>query len=322
MGLEYDFYSHHGTYEDLAKNVGNKFTQPFMGSGLSVIVPAKPDTDRALTFMEPFTATMWVASGGLLIYSTIVVGYLERPINPEFGGPWTNQLSTALCFAEEKVHHKFTRIVLVIWFFVALILTQSYTAGLTSMFTVRELRPNVNAMEKLRNSKAKVGCDPDAFICDHMNSTLKFSTEVIVPIWNTSSYGDELRSGNISALFLEYANMRALFTQYCDGYLTIGDDYRFGGFGFISTIRLFCVFPKGPSLAANFFEAILELSQSGEMKRLEKKWFSPDCTRGTSLVRNQVECAAMAFIREWKLVEISPQMLCCSAWLSGSLDST
>ncbi|KAI6705312.1 hypothetical protein NL676_008274 [Syzygium grande] len=38
------------------------------------------------------------------------------------------------------------------------------------------------------------------------------------------------------------------------------------------------VFQKGSPLAENFSEAIMELSQSGEMKRLENKWFSPECT--------------------------------------------
>ncbi|KAF8029456.1 hypothetical protein BT93_E1998 [Corymbia citriodora subsp. variegata] len=297
-GLKYDFRSHRGTYEDLVKKAADKtydaavgditilasrskdveFTQPFMRSYLTVIVPAKPDTDRALTFMEPFTATMLVASGGLLIYITLVVWYLEHPINPEFGGPWTNQLSTALWFTfsslffahKEKVHHKFTRIMLVIWFFVALILTQSYTASLTSMLTVGKLKPILPTIERLRTSKARVGLPPNAIIDDYMTNTLNFSKEVIVPIKNTSSYGDEFRSGKISALFLEYPYMKAFFTQYCDGYLTIGDGYNLGGFGF--------VFPKGSPLAANFSTAILELSQSGEMKRLENKWFTPECT--------------------------------------------
>ncbi|XP_039169688.1 glutamate receptor 2.7-like [Eucalyptus grandis] len=280
-GLDYKFSRHDGTYEELVNKVRDKFvqfTQPFMASKLSMMVPAKLDTDRALIFMEPFTPTMWIASGGILIYTMLVVWFLERPINPEFRGPWTNQLSTALWFTfsslffahRERVHRNFTRIVLVIWFFVALILTQSYTAGLTSMLTLQKLKPTVTTMEWLRISKAKVGCDPDAFICKYLNDTLNFSRDVIVPISNTTSYGEEFRSGNISALFLEYPYERAFFTEYCYGYVPIRENYRFGGFGF--------VFPKDSPHAANFSKAILELSESGEMKRLENKWFLPECT--------------------------------------------
>ncbi|KAI3410581.1 Glutamate receptor [Psidium guajava] len=297
-GLNYEFSRHDGTYDDLVNKVHDKtydaavgditilanrsrfveFTQPFIASDLSMIVPAKPDRDRALIFMQPFTPTMWIASGGILIYTMLVVLFLERPINPEFEGPWTNQLSIALWFTfsslffahRERVYRNFTRIVLVIWFFVALILTQSYTAGLTSMLTLQELKPTVTTMEWLRISKARVGCDPEAFICDYLINTLNFSKEAIVGISNTSSYGDEFRSGNIAALFLEYPYERAFFTEYCYGYVATQENYRFGGFGF--------VFPKGSALAANFSEAILELSESGEMKRLENKWFPPECT--------------------------------------------
>ncbi|KAK3431295.1 hypothetical protein EUGRSUZ_E03161 [Eucalyptus grandis] len=208
----------------------------------------------------------------------LVVWFLEHPINPEFRGPWTNQLSTALWFTfsslffaqRDKVYRNFTRIVLVIWFFVALILTQSYTAGLTSMLTLQKLKPTVTTMELLRISKAKVGCDPDAFICKYLTDTLNFSMGVIVHVRNGANYEDEFRSGNISALFLESPYERAFFTKYCSGYVAIRQNYIFGGFGF--------VFQKGSPLAANFSEAILKLSESGEMKTLEDEWFRPQCT--------------------------------------------
>ncbi|XP_039169690.1 uncharacterized protein LOC104446865 [Eucalyptus grandis] len=38
------------------------------------------------------------------------------------------------------------------------------------------------------------------------------------------------------------------------------------------------VFPKDSPHAANFSEAILEISERGEMKRLENEWFLPQCT--------------------------------------------
>ncbi|KAI6705315.1 hypothetical protein NL676_008277 [Syzygium grande] len=38
------------------------------------------------------------------------------------------------------------------------------------------------------------------------------------------------------------------------------------------------VFPKGSPLAANFSQAILKLSESGEIKQLEDKWFPRECT--------------------------------------------
>ncbi|XP_056171760.1 glutamate receptor 2.9-like [Syzygium oleosum] len=297
-GLNYTFLPHEGTYEDLVNKVYDKtydaavgditilanrsqyveFTQPFIESELSMIVPAKPDSDRALIFMKPFTPTMWVASGSILIYTMLVVWFLEHPTNPAFRGSRTNQLSTALWFTcsslffahRERINHNFTRIVLVIWFFVALISIQSYTASLTSMLTLQELKPTVTTMERLRISKARVGCDAVSFVCDYLNKKLNFSKDIIIGLRNSSSYGDQLTSGNIAALFLEYPYERAFLAKYCYGYAVTHENYRFGGLGF--------VFPKGSPLAANFSEAILKLSESGEIKRLEDKWFPRECT--------------------------------------------
>jgi hypothetical protein len=73
------------------------FTVPFAESGLSMIVPTKPEAS-AWMFMKPFTVEMWVATGGILIYTMLVVWFLERQCNPEFNGSWKNQISTALWF--------------------------------------------------------------------------------------------------------------------------------------------------------------------------------------------------------------------------------
>ncbi|XP_030552369.1 glutamate receptor 2.9-like [Rhodamnia argentea] len=301
-GLNYTFSPHEGAYEDLVDKVHDKtydaavgditilanrsqyveFTQPYIESELSMIVPAKPDSDRALIFMKPFTPTMWAASGGILIYTMLVVWFLEHPTNPEFRGSRTNQLSTALWFTfsslffahRERINHNFTRIVLVIWFIVALISTQSYTASLTTMLTLQNLQPTVTTMERLRISKARVGCDAVSFVCDYLNKKLNFSKDVVIGLRNSSGYGDQLASGNIAALFLEYPYERAFLAKYCYGYVVTHENYRFGGFGF--------VFPKGSPLAAKFSEAILKLSESGEMKRLEDKWFPRECTMRNS----------------------------------------
>ncbi|KAF8030087.1 hypothetical protein BT93_E2496 [Corymbia citriodora subsp. variegata] len=264
-GLNYTFSPHEGTYEDLVNKVHNKtydaavgditilanrsqyveFTQPFIESELSMIVPAKIESGRALIFMKPFTPTMWVASGGILVYTMLVVWFLEHPTNPEFRGSWTSQLSTALWFTfsslfyahRERINHNFTRIVLVIWFSVTLISTQSYTASLTTMLTLQELKPTVTKMERLRISKARVGCDAVSFVCDYLKNTLNFSKDIIIGLRNSSRYGGQFKSGNIAALFLEYPYERAFLAKYCYGYAVTHENYRFGGFGFVKIYK-------------------------------------------------------------------------------------
>ena len=73
------------------------FTVPYVDSGMAMIVPAK-STGSALVFTKPFTWDMWVVTGVILMYTTLIVCFLERQSNPEFSGSWKNQISTALWF--------------------------------------------------------------------------------------------------------------------------------------------------------------------------------------------------------------------------------
>ena len=88
-----------------------EFTQPFVESGLSMVVPAKSDEAKTFKFMKPFTKEMWTATGLVMIYTMLIVWVLEHQTNPEFRGPWKDQLSTALWFtfsslffAQSKLH--------------------------------------------------------------------------------------------------------------------------------------------------------------------------------------------------------------------------
>ncbi|XP_047324118.1 glutamate receptor 2.7-like [Impatiens glandulifera] len=116
--LPYEFLPFIGTYDALIDNLINKtfdaivgditilanrskyveFTQPFAESGLSMMVPVKGEGNRGWLFVKPFNKKMWLVTALVMIYTTLIVWFLERQSNPEFGGPWKNQISTALWF--------------------------------------------------------------------------------------------------------------------------------------------------------------------------------------------------------------------------------
>lgn len=121
------------------------------------------------------------------------------------------------------------------WFFVALILTQSYTASLSSMLTLQNIKPSTITIEWLRANNAPVGCDNETFVCNYLINVLKFDSHNIRGISNTSSYDDHFKNRSISALFLEKPYEKAFFMLYCKGYVSTTLPYRFGGFGFVST---------------------------------------------------------------------------------------
>lgn len=50
--------------------------------------------------------------------------------------------------AEEKLESNLSKFVVIMWVFVVLILTTSYTANLSSMLTIRHLQPAINNLRE------------------------------------------------------------------------------------------------------------------------------------------------------------------------------
>ena len=73
------------------------FTLPYTDSGLAMIVPTKSE-GSPLMFVKPFTREMWLVTAAILMYTMLIVWFLEHQNSPEFSGPWKKQMSTALWF--------------------------------------------------------------------------------------------------------------------------------------------------------------------------------------------------------------------------------
>ncbi|XP_059439979.1 glutamate receptor 2.9-like [Corylus avellana] len=320
--LPYELEPYNGTYDDLVQHVYNKsydavigditlladrmqyvdFTVPFAESGLSMIVLAKPE-GSAWMFMKPFTVGMWVATGGILIYTMLVVWFLERRCNPEFNGPWKNQISTALWFTfsslffahREKIYSNLSRLVIVLWLFVVLVLTSSYTASLSSMLTVQRLQPHVTDVEWLKKNNLKVGCDGDSFVRTYLNNVLHFKTDNILNVTSEYSYTGEFESNNISAAFLELPYEKVFLNKYCNGFIGTRPTTRFGGLGF--------VFQKGSPIARDISKAILSLSENGKLKVLEEEWLTPMDECSSNITSNSTQTLSLQSF--WVLYLIS-----------------
>ncbi|BAT74446.1 hypothetical protein LR48_Vigan01g113100 [Vigna angularis] len=291
--LPYDFHPVNVTYPDLVQLVYNKtydavvgdvtileerlryvdFTVPYAESGLSMIVTEKSE-DSTWMFMKPFTWQMWVATGALLLYTMVVVWCLERKPNPEFHGNLKSQISTALMFTfsslffahREKIYSDLTRVVMVSWLFLVLILNSSYTASLSSMLTVQRLRPNVTDIEFLKKNNMKIGCDGDSFVKTYLEEVEGFKPENIVHINNEYSYDGAFKNNSIAAAFLELPYEKVYMSKYCKGYSAFVPTTKFGGLGFM--------FPKASPVARDFSRAILRLLEQGDIKKLEDKWLN------------------------------------------------
>ncbi|XP_052876029.1 glutamate receptor 2.5-like isoform X3 [Gossypium arboreum] len=337
--LIYQFDPHNGTYDELVHKVYNKtydaavgditilanrttfveFTQPYAATGLSMIVPVKPESS-AWMFLKPFTTKMWLVTGSILIYTMFIVWFLEHQSNPDFRGPWNNQIGTVFWFTfssiffahREKIYSNLTKVVVVVWLFVALILTSSYTASLTSMLTVQRLEPTVTDIEWLKRSNVKIGCDGDSFVRTYLEDVLKFKSYNIENVSSEYKYEGEFKSNHIAAAFLELPYGRVFLNHYCKKFTTTAPTYTFGGLGFI--------FQKGSPVARDFSRAILKLSEDGTLMSLEQKWFapSPECSAN---VTEESKTDSLSIHSFWGLfiISVATSTVCLLLFLAYSL---
>ena len=82
----------------------------------------------------------------------------------------------------ERPHSNLSRMVLSVWVFVALVLTQIYTANLASILTVQGLEPTVTNIESLQSSNAKVGHTQASFVKSYLVDVLHF---MLGKFWGT-----------------------------------------------------------------------------------------------------------------------------------------
>ncbi|KAF5473005.1 hypothetical protein F2P56_009656 [Juglans regia] len=327
--LPYEFEAHNGSYDDLITGVYNKtydavigdvtilakrlqyvdFTFPYADSSLEMMVPAKPEWS-ALMFTVPFTWELWLVTGAILIYTMLVVWFLEHQSNPEFSGPWKNQISTALWFTisslffahREKIDSNSTRVVVVAWLFVVFVLTSSYTASLSSMLTVQQLQPTFTDIQWLKKNNLKVGCSGNSFIKEYVMNVLNISSENIVNLSNEYMYLEEFQCNNIAAAFLELPYEKVFLNNYCKGYSGTMPINRYGGLAF--------AFQKGSPIVKDFSEAILKLSESGELKSLEDKWLTPSHECSTDLTSNRPNSLRLQSFLVLYLISFSTSTIC------------
>lgn len=80
------------------------FTQPYIESGLVVVVPVKEGKSNPWAFLQPFTLQMWCVTGAFFLFVGTVVWILEHRINQEFRGSPRQQLVTVFWLVSLNLH--------------------------------------------------------------------------------------------------------------------------------------------------------------------------------------------------------------------------
>ncbi|KAH7294358.1 hypothetical protein KP509_28G068100 [Ceratopteris richardii] len=255
------------------------FTQPYIESGLEIIVPlvsVRPNTRWA--FLQPFTPALWFTIGGFFLFTGAVIWMLEHKSNSAFRGYVSDQIITSLWFIfstlffahREKTNSFLGRFVVIIWLFVVLIITSSYTASLTSILTVQQLSPSMLGIHSLLVSDAPIGYQLGSFVKEYLID-LGIKPERLVPLYSKAMYAKALRlgpdNGGVAAIVDELPYVQLfLASEATDEFTTAGQEFTKSGWAF--------AFPKNSQLTSDMSEAILRMSENGELQKIHNLWFN------------------------------------------------
>ncbi|XP_020186761.1 glutamate receptor 2.7 [Aegilops tauschii subsp. strangulata] len=244
------------------------FTLPYTESGVRMLVPVLDRRQKtAWTFLKPLTTDLWLGTGAFVVFTGFVVWCIEN--HEDFKGTPANQIGSVFYFSfstlvfahREKIKNNLSRIVVVVWLFVVLIVQQSYTASLSSILTVEQLKPTVTNLDEVIRKGSHVGYLNDSFLPGLLKS-LKIDESKMIALNSVEEYNDALSTGKVAVIVDEIPYLKLFLSKYCHNYTMTGPIYRFDGFGY--------AFPLGSPLTADITRGILKLASSGKMAELQK----------------------------------------------------
>ncbi|KAL8149513.1 hypothetical protein AgCh_006502 [Apium graveolens] len=212
------------------------FSLPYLESGVVMVVRVEPDRLKNMwIFLKPLSWDLWLTIVLAAIFIGLVLRMLERHVNPQ------RQLSmlflfplAALAFPERNmVGNKWAKFVLVVWLFMAYILMQSYTANLSSILTVSQLRPSAD-------NPVCAGYQKYSFVGDMLQKmNIKHVSYTSMDEYDKAlSLG--CKNGGVDVIFDEIPYIKLFLHKYGSKYQTISSKMdgaattSTGGFGFVS----------------------------------------------------------------------------------------
>ncbi|CAL5427068.1 unnamed protein product [Camellia sinensis] len=221
-------------------------------------------------FLKPLDSDLWLTSAGFFILTGFVVWIIERPINEEFQGSRAQQIGTILWFSfstlvfahREKLLSNLSRFVVIVWLFVVLILTSSYTATLTSLLTIQQIQ--------LASKGDYIGYQGRSLLQGVIVSNLNFKNSSLMPYNSPEEYADALSSGSVAAIIDEIPYLKIFLAKYSGSYSMVASESTTNGFGF--------AFRKGSPLVPEISRAIMQLRENGTLMKIEKAWFNSPST--------------------------------------------
>ncbi|XP_047163151.1 glutamate receptor 3.3 isoform X1 [Vigna umbellata] len=277
------------------------FTQPYAASGLVVVAPFTKINSGGWAFLQPFTPLMWIVTACFFLFIGIVIWILEHRINDEFRGPPRQQIITLLWFSlstlffshRENTMSGLGRFVMLLWLFVVLILTSSYTASLTSILTVQQLSSPISGIDSLKAGDEPIGYQVGSFAEHYLTQDIGISKSRLIALGTPEEYAMALKlgpkkRGGVAAIVDERPYVEIFLSSQCT-FRIVGQEFTRSGWGF--------AFPRDSPLAEDMSTAILQLSETGDLQRIHDKWM----TRSSCLDNAEIDSDRLQLKSFWGL---------------------
>ncbi|KAK8567451.1 hypothetical protein V6N13_105416 [Hibiscus sabdariffa] len=252
------------------------FSQPYITTGLVIVAPVHNTKSSAWVFLKPFTLDMWCMTAGGFFIIAVVIWILEHRVNDAFRGPPRRQLMTMFMFSVStlfKTNQEVTvstlgRLVMVVWLFLLMVITSSYTANLTSILTVQQLSSPITGIDSLIASSWPIGYQVGSFAYGYLSDTLNIHKSRLVKLHSPEEYETALRlgpdNGGVAAIVDELPYVELFLSKQTD-FGIIGQPFTKSGWGF--------AFQRDSALAVDMSTAILKLSENGKLQEIHARWF-------------------------------------------------
>ncbi|KAM3292016.1 hypothetical protein P3S67_020305 [Capsicum chacoense] len=211
------------------------FSQPYIDSGLVLVVRVKKIRLIAWAFLRPFTPLAWGVIAAFCLIVGTVVWILEHKFNDEFRGPPKKQVVTILWFSFSTIFGA----------------------------PIQQLSSSIQGIESLVTSNEAIGYQVGSFVENYLFEEVNIAKSRLVPLGSPEEYADALEQGRVAAVVDERPYVDLFLSTYC-GFQKVGPEFTKSGWGF--------AFRRDSPLAIDMSRAILQLSEKGELEKIRNKW--------------------------------------------------
>ena len=127
---------------------------------------------------------------------------------------------------------------MVVWLFLLMVITSSYTASLTSILTVEQLSSPITGIDTLAASHLPIGYQVGSFAGTYLAESLFVERSRLIPLGSPEEYEKALRlgphhKGGVAAIVDELPYVELFLLDHAD-FGIVGQPFTRSGWGFVS----------------------------------------------------------------------------------------